>query len=198
MSIIEYMIGFLKGTIELLDRPFVLLDVNGVGYRVLVSGNVLSKLTKGDKVKIFTYTYVREDALDLFGFAEIEDLKLFENLISVSGIGPKTALNIFSFGSRAEIIEAIVKSDTSFFTSVPRLGTKNAQRIIVDLKNKMGAGSDIDLSGKDLLENAEVVDALKNFGFTVGEAQKVVREIKTAGLTLDEKIKLALKNLGRK
>jgi len=192
------MIGFLKGTVELLDRPFVLIDVNGVGYRVLVSGNVLSKLTKGDKVRIFTYTYVREDALELFGFWELEDLKLFESLISVSGIGPKTALNIFSFGSRGEIIEAIVKSDTSFFTSVPRLGTKNAQRIIIDLKNKMGAGSDVDLSGKDLLENAEVVDALKNFGFTVGEAQKVVREIKTSGLSLDEKIKLALRALGKR
>lgn len=192
------MIGFLKGTVELLDRPFVLIDVNGVGYRVLVSGNVLSKLSKGDKITIFTFTYVREDALELFGFWEIEDLKLFESLISVSGIGPRTALNIFSFGTRAEIIEAIAKSDSSFFTSVPRLGTKNAQRIIIDLKNKMGAGDRLDLSAKDLLENAEVVDALKNFGFSVGEAQKVVREIKTSGLTLDEKIKLALKNLGRK
>lgn len=192
------MIGFLKGTVELLDRPFVLLDVSGVGYRVLVSGNVLGKLTKGDKVKLFTFTYVREDALELFGFAELEDLKLFESLISVSGIGPKTALNIFSFGTRAEIIEAIVKADISFFTSVPRLGTKNAQRIIIDLKNKMGAGDSVDLSGKDLLENAEAVEALKSFGFSAGEAQKVVREIKTPGLTLDEKIKLALKNLGKK
>ncbi|MEX2012918.1 MAG: Holliday junction branch migration protein RuvA [Candidatus Levyibacteriota bacterium] len=192
------MIGFLKGTVELLDRPFVLIDVNGVGYRVLVSGNVLSKLTKGDKVTIFTFTYVREDALELFGFAEIEDLKLFESLISVSGIGPRTALNIFSFGSRDEIIEAIVRADASFFTSVPRLGTKNAQRIIVDLKNKMGAGDSVDLSGKDLLENAEAVEALKSFGFSAGEAQKVVREIKAPGITLDEKIKLALKNLGKR
>ncbi len=192
------MIGFLKGTVELLDRPYVLLDVNGVGYRVLVAESVLSKLSKTDKVKLFTFTYVREDALELFGFSEIDDLKLFESLISVSGIGPKTALNIFSFGSRAEIIEAIVRADTSFFTSVPRLGTKNAQRIIVDLKNKMGAGDSVDLSGKDLLENAEAVEALKSFGFSTGEAQKAVREIKTPGLTLDEKIKLALKNLGKK
>lgn len=192
------MIGFLRGTVELLDRPFVLLDVNGVGYRVLVSENVLSKLSKADNVQLFTFTYVREDALELFGFSEIEDLKLFESLISVSGIGPRTALNVFSVGSRSEIIEAIVKGDASFFTAVPRLGTKNAQRIIVDLKNKMGAGDSIDLSGKDLLENVEVIQALRNFGFSQAEAQKVVREIKQSGLTLDEKIKLALKNLGRK
>lgn len=192
------MIGFLKGTIELLDRPFVLLDVNGVGYRVLVSDSVLAKFAKGDKIKLFTYTYVREDALELFGFLELEDFKLFESLISVSGVGPKTALNVFSVGTRSEIIGAIVKADASFFTSVPRLGTKNAQRIIVDLKNKMGESESLDLSGKDLLENAEVVQALKNFGFSTGEAQKAVREIKTSGLTLDEKIKVALKNLGRK
>jgi len=192
------MIGFLKGSIEHLDRPFVLVDVNGVGYRVLVADSVYSKLSKGDKIKLFTFTYVREDELALFGFLEIEDLKLFESLITVSGIGPKTALNIFSFGERKDIIEAIVKGDYSFFTSVPRLGTKNAQKIVIELKNKMGSDSQIDLSGKDLLENAEVVQALKNFGFSVAEAQKAVREIKAEGLSLDAKIKLALKNLGRK
>jgi Holliday junction DNA helicase RuvA len=192
------MIGFLKGSIEHLDRPFVLIDVNNVGYKVLVADSVYAKLTKGDKLKLFTFTYVREDELALFGFLEIEDLKLFENLITVSGIGPKTALNIFSFGERKNIIEAIVKGDYSFFTSVPRLGTKNAQKIIIELKNKMGSDSQLDLSGKDLLENAEVVQALKNFGFSAQEAQKAIREIKVEGLTLDAKIKLALKNLGKR
>lgn len=192
------MIGFLKGSIEHLNRPFVLLNVNDVGYRVLVADSVYSKLSKNDKIKLFIFTYVREDELALFGFLEIEDLKLFENLITVSGIGPKTALNIFSFGGRIDIIEAIIKGDYTFFTSVPRLGTKNAQKIVIELKNKMGSNSQIDLSGKDLLENAEVVQALKNFGFSVAEAQKAVREIKTEGLSLDAKIKLALKNLGKR
>jgi Holliday junction DNA helicase RuvA len=191
------MIGFLKGKVELLKRPFVIIDVNGVGYKVLVPETIYSKLSLGESLKIFTYTYVREDALDLFGFLEAEDLGLFENLLTVSGVGPKTALNIFSFGERKDIIEAIIKGDVTFFTSVPRLGTKNAQKIIIELKNKMGAGSDIDLSGKDLLENAEVVQALKNFGFSVGEAQKAVREIKQIGLTTEERIRLALKTLGR-
>lgn len=192
------MIGLLKGKIEILQRPFVIIDVNGVGYKVLVSESVYSKLFAGGKIKIFTYTYVREDALELFGFSEIEDLSLFESLITVSGIGPKTALNIFSFGERKDIIEAIVKGDVSFFTSVPRLGTKNAQKIIIELKNKMGATSDLDLSGKDFIENAEAVQALKNFGFSVSEAQKAMREIKTQGLSLDEKVKMALKSLGKR
>ena len=192
------MIGFLKGSVEHLDRPFVLLDVNGAGYKVLVSEPTFSKLSKQDKVKLFTYTHVRDDALELFGFLEIEDLKLFESLITVSGIGPKTALNIFSFGERKDIIEAIVKGDSTFFTSVPRLGTKNAQKIIIELKNRMGGGFDLDLSGKDLLENAQALEALKNFGFSQSEVQKALREIKTQNISLDEKIKLALKNLGKK
>jgi len=191
------MIGLLKGTIEILQRPFVMVDVNGVGYRVLVADTVYAKLSLNEKIKIFTYTHVKEDALELFGFLEAEDLSLFESLITVSGIGPKTALNIFSFGARKDIVEAIVKGDISFFTSVPRLGTKNAQKIIIELKDKMGGAVDLDLSGKDFIENAEVVQALKNFGFSVGEAQKAVREIKTQGLSLDQKIKLALKALSR-
>jgi len=191
------MIGLLKGKVELLQRPFVIIDVNGVGYKVLVPESVYSKLTKEEKVRIFTYTYVREDTLDLFGFLEAEDLKLFESLLTVSGVGPKTALNIFSFGERKDIIEAIIKGDVTFFTSVPRLGTKNAQKIIIELKTKMGAGQDLDLSGKDLLENAEVVQALKNFGFSVNEAQKAVREVKKDGISTEERIRLALKALGR-
>ncbi|MGA2911793.1 MAG: Holliday junction branch migration protein RuvA [Candidatus Levyibacteriota bacterium] len=191
------MIGFLKGKVELLKRPFVIIDVNDVGYKVLVPETIYAKLSLGDVVKIFTYTYVREDALDLFGFLEAEDLGLFESLLTVSGIGPKTALNIFSFGERKDIIEAIIKGDVTFFTSVPRLGTKNAQKIIIELKSKMGSSADLDLSGKDLLANAEVVQALKNFGFSAQEAQKAVREIKQVGLTTEEKIRLALKNLGK-
>jgi len=191
------MIALLNGKVELLQRPFAIIDVNGVGYKVLLPDSVYSKLTLGEKTKIFTYTYVREDALDLFGFLEADDLKLFENLLTVSGVGPKTALNIFSFGGRKDIIEAIIKGDVEFFTSVPRLGTKNAQKIIIELKNKMGSSVDLDLSGNDLLENAEVVQALKNFGFSVQEAQKAVRMVKKDGLTTEERIRLALKNLGK-
>ena len=88
--------------------------------------------------------------------------------------------------------------DVSFFTSVPRLGTKNAQKIIIELKSKMGAGSDLDLSGKDFIENTQAIQALKSFGFSTQEAQSALREVKTQGLSLDEKVKLALKNLGKK
>src|SRR5687768_1165178 len=113
------MIGFLKGIVEHRDDPHVFIDVNGIGYKVLASFQVLLKAIVGTNIKLFTYTHVREDALDLYGFLEPQDLKLFEQLIAVSGIGPKTAMNIFSFGSRHDIIDAIIKGNVSFFTSVP-------------------------------------------------------------------------------
>ena len=143
------MIGFLNGKIELLLNPNVIIDVNGVGYKVLVSEKTYSNLKLGENAKFFIHTHVREDEISLFGFLQAEELRLFEYLISVSGVGPKTALNIFSFGEKSEIENAIIKGDVSFFTSVPRLGTKNAQKIIIELKNKMGGLADIDLSGKD-------------------------------------------------
>lgn len=192
------MIGFLDGIIELLDPPFAIINVHGVGYRVLIPNSFLLTLNREQKIKLYTYTYVREDALDLFGFPTAEDLRLFENLISVSGIGPKTALNIFSFAKREEIVEAIVKGDFMFFSSVPRLGQKNAQKIIVELKNKLGIMGELDLSGKDIAENTEVVQALKSFGFSTAEATKALREIDKKGKTTEEKIRLSLKYLGKK
>lgn len=191
------MIGFIDGIIEILDRPYVMVNVNGVGYRILTYDGLFAKLSPKDKIKLFTYTYVREDALELFGFSNASDLKLFERLISVSGIGPRTALNIFSIGDNAQITDAIVRGDVSFFTSVPRLGTKNAQRIIIELKNKMGGTEDFDVSGKEQLENKEVITALKNFGFSTRESESALREIKAKGLSTEEKIRMALKNLSR-
>lgn len=192
------MIGFLDGVIEFLDIPYVVINVHGVGYRALTPNSVYSSLKKGDKIKLFTYTYVREDALELFGFFELEDLKLFENLITVSGIGPKTAMNIFSFGKREEISGAIINGDVAFFSSVPRLGTKNAQKIIIELKTKLGSMSNLDLSGKDMLENAEVVSALKTFGFSAQEINKALREIGKEAKTTEDKIRFVLKHLGKK
>lgn len=192
------MIGALRGTVDLLDKSFLIIDVAGVGYRVLVANEIYSKVKLGQKIKLFIYTHVKEDALDLFGFEEIEDLKLFENFLTVPGIGPKTAMNIFSFHKRGEIINAILVGDVSVFTSVPRLGTKNAQKIIIELKSKIGSTKELDLTGKEFEEQTEVINALKNFGFTQAEAQKAFKETKSDGQSTEQKIKMALKYLGSK
>src|SRR3989344_4668380 len=191
------MIGMLKGKIEFFDRSYIILDISGVGYRVLVPNEISSKAKIGDPIKLFTYTYVREDALELFGFGELEDLKLFEQLISVSGIGPKTALSIFSFGNRESITDAVIKGNVDFFTGVPRLGRKNAQKVIIELKSKIGSLEELDLSGEGLLVNNEILMALKGFGFTGKEAQDAIRAVGSQGKTTEEKIRLALKYLGK-
>ena len=191
------MIGSLKGTVELLDNPYTIINVGGVGYRVLLYNSLFSEIKLNDQIKLYTYTHVKEDALDLFGFLSLEDLKLFENLISVSGVGPKTASGLFSHGSRNEIVEAIIKGNVDFFTNVPRLGKKNAQKIIIELKNKMGSFEDLDLSDESQKINSEIIAALKGFGFSTREAIEASKGIKDQGETITDKIKLALKQLGK-
>jgi holliday junction DNA helicase RuvA len=182
------MIGTLKGTI----------DVNGVGYKVLVPASVLSKINSiGESIKLYTHTHVREDLLELYGFTDPSDLKVFSLLISVSGVGCRTALGIFSVGTRGDIIQAISTGDVTFFTSVPRLGKKNGQKIIIELKNKVGASGDINLSDDNGAEQQELITALKSFGFSIREAQDAIRGLNGKGETIEQKVRLALKNLGK-
>lgn len=191
------MIGFLNGIVEFFDQGRLVVNVNGVGYKVFISSDVLSKTRIGEKIKLHTHTHVREDVLDLYGFLDLLDLRLFENLIGVSGVGPKTALGIFSVGNREIIINSILKGDVSFFTTVPRLGKKNAQKIIIELKGKLGSTGDLDLSSLDSKENSEAVNALKSLGFTIGEINNALKEIDGQAKTTEEKIKLALKYLSK-
>lgn len=192
------MIGSLKGKVEFVDGQYIILDVSGVGYRVLVPSKIFSHAKLKEDLKLFTYTHVREDTLDLFGFADLADLKLFEQLISVSGVGPKTALSIFSFGERDSIIEAIIKGDVDFFTAIPRLGKKNAQKLIIELKSKLGSLEDLDLSEKTDRQSSEVLGVLKSFGFTGKESQDALRAVGKNAETTEEKIRLALKYLGKR
>ena len=191
------MIGFISGEVVAYDNPHVVVNVGGVGYRVLVTSSVLSAISVGSNLKLFTHTHVREDAIQLFGFLDLLDLKLFEKLISVSGIGPKTAMGVFTIGNREGIIQAIITNDVSFFVAVPRLGRKNAQKIIIEFKYKFGSIEDLDLSKTDGKENGEVITALKQFGFSSREALEAIKSIKAEGNSVEEKIKLALKELGK-
>lgn len=191
------MIGYLKGKVILIDNQSIIVNVAGVGYLVLASKPVLENLVLQSETQLFIYTHVREDILELFGFKAYEDLKLFKNLLSVSGIGPKTALGIFSIGNRENIINAILKADVEFFVGVPRLGKKNAQKIIIELKSKIGSNHDLDLTKIDVKDDLEVVAALKTFGFTTREATDALSSIDNNIEDVSEKIRLALKYLGK-
>ena len=192
------MIGMLSGAVAAKDDATIILDVGGVGYKVFVPSDILiAKATIGDALQLFTHTHVREDLIELYGFLSREDLRLFELLISVSGVGCKSALGVFSVGKRADIAGAIMKGDVAFFTAVPRLGKKNSQKIIIELKNKFASEEDLDLSGAEGEGTGEVLEALKQFGFSKGEALAALRAVNGEGETVNEKIRLALKQLGK-
>lgn len=189
------MIAMLQGIVELRDDPYVIIAVGGVGYKVYATLDVLSTIRVGEEAKVFTYTHVREDILNLYGFSSFSDLKLFEKLLSVSGIGPKTAIGVFSLGKSSDIISAIISGNVAFFSAVPRLGKKNAQKIIIELKSKIGSTEDLDLS--EGADSMDVVTALKSFGYSQKEAEGALAAIKEQGGNTEEKIRLALKYLGK-
>lgn len=191
------MIAYLQGTtIEKQERWIILMTGGGVGYKVWLTPEGFAKIRLQEKAALFIHSHVKEDAFDLYGFETKGALKLFELLISVSGVGPKTALNVMSSGSIEEISTAIAQSDTDFFTSTPGIGTKGAQRIIIDLRNKVGAIGDLDLSADRNTENKQISEALKGFGFREFETREAIKGLpKDQKLTLEQKIKLALKSL---
>ena len=189
------MIGYLQGILLSKRDPFLLINVNGVGYNVYASQDVLSRYHVGERVEVYVHSHIREDAFELYGFLDQGSLDIFELLISVNGIGPKTAINVFARGSTGDIIGAIQKADVDFFTGVPRLGKKNAQKLIIELKNKIGGIVDIDLGAS--IDGNEVLLALMGFGFSEQEARGALRQIEGKGKTTSEKVRLALKYLGK-
>lgn len=191
------MISYLSGTIQFKGLNYIIVMTSGgVGYKVFTTSDLISQSNIDKALNIYTYTHIKDDALDLYGLPTLEDLNLFEMLLSVSGIGPKTALAIFGNGKIAKIKEAIVKGDVDFFAGVPRLGRKNSQKIIIELRSKLGKLGDIDLASESP-ETKEIVEALKTFGFNSAEAREAIKSIKDIKGSTSEKIREALRFLGK-
>ncbi len=192
------MISYLEGTVKFKGLNYLILLTHGVGYKVFVPTSILSAFPLNSPLNLYTHMNVKEDALDLYGFEGLQDLQLYELLIGVSGIGPKTALAVFSYAKPEKIKGAITKGDFEFFTAVPRLGKKNAQKIIIELRSKLGSLEELDLNDDGVGEQKEIIDALQSFGFTSLEAKEAMRGLPEDSTSVSEKIRLALKNLGKK
>ncbi len=184
----------LRGIITEKGKRTITIDVNGVGYGVFVTPRTLEESRLETTVRVLIHTTVRDDAIDLFGFLTEEERALFEHLITVSGIGGKTAMNVLAMAKAADILSAIRKGDATMLTAVSGIGRKTAERIIVELREKVGVGDDSTLSTTD----AEVLDALAGLGYTAHEARMALRALGTADLDAPTKIKEALKRLGKK
>lgn len=189
------MIGALTGTVFYKTTNPIILDVGGVGYAVHIPPSQMAKLIIGAKLTFFIHTHIREDTMDLYGFRSREELMLFELLLTVAGIGPRTALLVADRGVK-DATKAIVESDVAFFTSIPRLGKKNAQKIIIELKSKVGSVRDLDLSDAATGETKEVLDALLSMGFAHKESIATIRKLTAEDTNLEQKIRHALKLLG--
>jgi Holliday junction DNA helicase RuvA len=189
------MIGRLTGTIVSTKQSPIIVDVHGVGYAVRVAPREARALENGKTTTLYVHTHVREDALDLYGFSDQSDLFLFELLLTVSGIGPKTGLSIIDRGASA-VERAVIAADTEFFTTIPRLGKKNAQKIIIELKNKLGGLKDIDLTGNEDSETKQILVALTEMGFDRKEVLHVMQNLDSTD-TLEQKVRKALRLLSK-
>lgn len=185
------MIGFLSGILKSHSGHSIILDVHGVGYKVLVYKT--QNLIPGDKLELFIHTHVREDDISLFGFQKESDLQIFELLLTVSGIGPKSAQNIMSGVSGDLIKKAIESSNINFFTSISGVGKKSAQRIIIELRPKLTSAA---TSMSDLEGNPALVDALRELGFKNLEITPVLSQI-DKDEPLPNQLRTALKLLHR-
>lgn len=194
----EFMIGKLTGEISgKTGDGALILDVAGVGYKVRMTPSIAGKLLKTkEKVSIFTHLAVREDALDLYGFETEAEVRFFEMLLSVSGIGPKSALGILSLGDVDTLEGAIAAGDSSYLTKVSGIGKKSAERIVVELRDKLSASGKRPLA-HDVRGDAEALEALQSLGYGLDEAREALKGVNKETLGVSERLREALKLLGK-
>jgi Holliday junction DNA helicase RuvA len=170
----------------------LVLDVNGVGYLLAATPGAL-RMAEGDgEVSLETYLHVREDALQLYGFADATERELFEHLLSVSGVGPKVALAILSGSSAADLRRAIVLEDTARFEAIPGIGKKTAQRVVLELKERVGSAADAPEPSGHGGEHFAARDALVELGYTLPEAERALADV-DPDLAPEERVRLALR-----
>ena len=198
------MFYYVQGTVAHIGPYLAVIDCGGVGYACRTTSYTLSALKKGDKGKLFTHLNVREDAMELYGFATQEELNLFQQLISVSGVGPKAALSILSASTPANLALSIITGDEKALTCAQGIGKKIAQRVILELKDKLAKGQ-ISPGGESyggtgvtvIPENksSEAAAALAVLGYSQGEINAALKGIDLDSMTLEQIIKAALKKM---
>ena len=182
------MISSLCGSVTARMLDGVVLEVNGVGYRVQTTARALCKASGGKEVTLDTYLHVREDALQLYGFADAGERELFEHFLSVSGVGPKVALAILSGSTPADLRRAIALEDTTRFVAIPGIGKKTAERVVLELKEKIGSVDAVAGAPEELVAR----DALVELGYSLVEAERALAAT-DPGAAPEERVRQALK-----
>lgn len=202
------MIGYIKGILEEADDQCIIVDNHGIGYRIFVPGSVFSgALPIGKEIKVYTYLNVKEDAMQLYGFATRDDLRVFKLLLGVNGIGPKAGLGILSALSADDLRFAVLADDATAIAKAPGIGKKTAQKLILELKDKLDLEeafeqklSNQSATGMEVAEGEdqtrEAVQALVALGYPNGEALRAVKKVEgAASMSVEELLKAALKKM---
>lgn len=190
------MIAKIKGQLEYLEDNYAVVDVNGVGYKIYLTAYTFGKVAGQADVDFFVHTHVREDAIDLYGFLSREEMDMFELLISINGVGPKSGLGILTVATPKTIRTAILNEDSSILTKVSGVGKKTAERVILELKNKVTDLSEDEKEGT--ISDADAIEALTSMDYSVTEARDALKLVPADIKDVGHRVKQALKNLGRK
>jgi Holliday junction DNA helicase RuvA len=189
------MIASLTGVIQAKGDRFVIIETQGIGYRVFVTPAMLAEAKKGSTITLFTHHHVAESADDLFGFSAVNEVSFFELLLSISNVGPKTALAVMGIATLDELQSAIQHGDPTILTKVSGVGRKTAERIVLELKEKVDVA--IDFQGTEAMrDDAAVIDALVSLGYTRNEARVALRKVAKETTGVSDRVREALKHLG--
>jgi Holliday junction DNA helicase RuvA len=190
------MIAKIKGKIEYIKDNYVVVDAGNIGYKVFTTPYILGKIAGKGEIDFFIHTYVREDTLALYGFLAMEELEMFELLISISGIGPKAAMGILTVATPKTIKTAILNEDSSILTRVSGVGKKTAERVILELGNKI---ADMPESEKDqTVSDMDAIEALVSMGYSAADAREALKMVPKEIQEVGARIKMALRSLGKK
>ncbi len=188
------MIGHLKGTVSAVRAGYAIVSAGGVGYKVFVTRELLLTLKQDNETSVWTHLAVRESILDLYGFSSEEELRLFELLLTVSGIGPKSALSILDIASVETLRSAVSTGNASYLTKVSGIGKKTAEKIVLELRDKVGTS--IDGSSATLKGDEEALEAMRALGYSQGEARDALRKVPQEIERSNERLREALRLLG--
>lgn len=188
----------IEGIVKFRGVNFLVLDVNCIGYKVFVSVETMRKMPKaGEKTAVWTHSHYREDSADLYGFINYAELEFFEQLIQISGIGPKSALGVLAVGSIDNLKKAIASGETAYLTKVSGIGRKLAEKIVVELRDKLAAIG-VETGGASFTAESEALEALRSLGYSLQESRDALQKVSKENKDTGKIIKEALKNVGKK
>lgn len=192
------MIAKIEGQISYIGNRFLIVDVSGVGYKLFVTNEAISLSKVEESIKLWVHTAVRENSIDLYGFLDIEELSFFKLLLDVSGIGPKSALSTLSVAPVSTLRKAIASGDTTYLNKVSGIGRKTAEKIIIELKDKLKEYEGDIATSQVMQEERDILEALRTLGYSQDEAREAIKKIPSNMTEMNNRLKEALKIIGRR